>query len=334
LPQARTLFATIEKELAAQPGVTSVTASLVPLLGGSNWGTAVAVQGFAGGPDVDANASYNAVGAGYFRTLGIPLISGREFTESDADGKPKVAIVNEQFARKFNLGRDAVGKRMSQNTGGQAELDIEIVGVVQNAKYAAVKQEIPPLFFLPYRQEGPGLTNIYVRGAMEPEKLLSIVRPVIAEIDPNLPVESLRTMDQTVTNSIAPDRIVTILSAAFALVATLLASVGLYGVLAYTVIQRTRELGVRMALGAAPRDVRGMVLRQVGLMTVVGCVAGLVAAVGFGRLAQSLLFDVKGYDPLVLAGTTVVLVLVAMGAGFVPARRASKLDPMRALRYE
>jgi predicted permease len=334
LPRARTLFARVEQELAAQPGVTSVTASLVPILGGSNWGNDVTVQGFPTGPDVDRNSQYNAIGAGYFKTMGIPLITGREFTEADADGAPKVAIVNEQFASKFNLGRDAVGKRMSQNNGRQTELDIEIVGLVQNAKYSEVKQQIPPQFFMPYRQEGPGLSSFYVRGAMETDKLLSMVRPVVAKIDPNLPVENLRTMDQTINDNITPDRIVAILSAAFALVATLLASVGLYGVLAYTVVQRTRELGVRMALGAAPADVRGMVLRQVGLMTVVGCVAGLAAAVGFGRLAQSLLFDIKGYDPVVLVSSAVVLVLVAIGAGFVPAHRASKLDPMRALRYE
>jgi predicted permease len=333
VPQSRTLFARIEEELAAQPGVTSVTASLIPVLGGDNWGNNVSVQGFASGPDVDTNASYNAVGAGYFKTMGIPLIAGREFMESDAGGKPKVAVVNEQFAKKFNLGRDAVGKRMRQGTG-QGELDVEIVGLVQNAKYADVKQQIPPTFFLPYRQEGPGLSSFYVRGGMEPEKLLSIVRPVVAKIDPNLPVENLRTMDETVNNSIAPDRIVAILSGAFAFVATVLACVGLYGVLAYTVVQRTREIGVRMALGAAPGDVRGMVLRQVGLMTVVGCVAGLAAAIGFGRLAQSLLFEIKGYDPVVLVSSAVVLVLVAIGAGFVPAHRASKLDPMRALRYE
>jgi predicted permease len=334
LPQARNLFARVEQELAAEPGFTSVTASLVPLLAGSNWGNDVRVQGFNAGPDADRSARYNAVGAGYFKAMGIALIAGREFTEADADGAPKVAIVNEQFARKFNLGRDAVGKRMSQDTGPQTPLDIEIVGLVQNAKYAAVKQEIQPVFFMPYRQEGPGLSSFYVRGAMEPEKLLSIVRPAIAKIDPNLPVENLRTMDQTITDNIAPDRIVAILSAAFAFVATLLASIGLYGVLAYTVAQRTRELGVRMALGAAPGDVRRMVLRQVGLMTAVGGVAGLAAAVGFGRLTQSLLFEIKGYDPVVLAGSAVVLALVALGAGFLPAHRASKLDPMRALRYE
>ena len=157
---------------------------------------------------------------------------------------------------------------------------------------------------------------------------------VVEEIDPNLPVENLRTMDQTINDNIAPDRIVAILSGAFAFVATLLASVGLYGVLAYTVAQRTREFGVRMALGAEPGRVRGMVLRQVGVMTVIGGITGLLAAVGFGQLAQSLLFEIQGYDPLVLTTSATVLVLVALGAGLVPARRASRLDPMRALRYE
>jgi predicted permease len=333
LPQSRALFARLEKELAAQPGVTSVTTSLVPLLGGSNWGNDVTVQDFAGGPDTDRNSQYNAIGAGYFKALGIPLIAGREFTESDADGAPRVAIVNEQFARKFNLGRDAVGKHM-KNGRGPGDQEMEIVGLVQNAKYSDVKQEIPPVFFLPYRQDGPGMSNFYIRGALEPEKLLSIVRPVVAQIDPNLPVENLRTMDQTINDNITPDRIVTILSSAFAFVATLLASVGLYGVLAYTVAQRTREFGVRMALGATPGRVRGTVLRQMGVMTAVGGAIGLLAAVGFSRLAESLLFEIKGYDPFVLATSAVVLVLVAIGAGLIPARRASKLDPMSALRYE
>jgi predicted permease len=333
LPRARALFAKLEEELAGQPGVTSVTASLVPLLGGSNWGNDVTVQGFDGGPDADRNSQYNAIGPGYFKALGIPLIAGREFTESDTDGAPRVAIVNEAFARKFNLGRNAVGKHM-KNGRGPGDPEMEIVGLVQNAKYSEVKQEIPPVFFVPYRQEGPGMSNFYVRGAVETEKLLSMIRPVVAEIDPTLPVEHLRTMDQTINDSIAPDRIVAILSGAFAFVATLLASVGLYGVLAYTVAQRTREFGVRMALGATPGRVRGTVLRQVGVMTAVGGVIGLLAAVGFGRLAASLLFEINGYDPFVLATSAVVLVLVALGAGLIPALRASKLDPMRALRYE
>ena len=224
---------------------------------------------------------------------------------------------------------------MRQDDRGSGDLDVEIVGLVQNAKYSEVKQKIPPVFFLPYRQdESIGSIHFYVRGSMEPAKLLSIVSPVVARIDRNLPVEELQTMERTVLDNVAPDRIVTILSASFASLATLLAAVGLYGVLAYTVAQRTREFGVRMALGAAPARVRRMILRQVGLMTIVGGVAGLLAAIGLGRAAQSLLFEIKGYDPGVLISAAILLALVSIAAGFVPAHRASRVDPMRALRYE
>ncbi len=333
--QSRALFEKLEAELRAQPGVTSVSASRVPVLSNSNSGNDVSVQGFQRGPDVDSNSRYNVIGPGFFRTMGTPLISGREFTDSDAVGAPKVAIVNEEFARKFHLGRDAVGKRMKPDSSGPGDLDYEIVGLVQNSKYSEVKQQIPPVFYLPYRQdESIGRIGFYVRGAMETAKLSSIVQPVVAKIDRNLPVEELQTMERTVMNNVAPDRIVTILSALFASLATLLAAIGLYGVLAYTVAQRTREFGVRMALGAAPALVRSMILRQVGVMTIIGGVAGLVAALGLGRAAQSLLFEIKGHDPGVLIGAAILLALVAIGAGFIPAHRASKVDPMRALRYE
>ena len=153
-------------------------------------------------------------------------------------------------------------------------------------------------------------------------------------MDPNLPVENLRTLPQQVRDNVFLDRFISVLSTAFASLATLLAAIGLYGVLAYTVSLRTREIGLRMALGAAPSRVRGMVLRQVAMMTVIGGIVGLAGAVSLGRLAQSLLFDLKGWDPVVLTGSTVVLAIVALGAGFVPALRASRVEPMRALRYE
>jgi predicted permease len=328
------LYARLEDDLAALPGVTGVTASLVALLAGNNWGNSVAVEGFDIGPDTDSDSRYNEVGDGYFRTFGIPLIAGREFTRADAAGAPKVAIVNETFAKKFNLGRDVVGKHIG-NRG--EKLDTEIVGFVQNAKYSEVKREIPPLFFRPYRQgdtAAAGSITFYVRTASDPNAFLSNIPRVVARLDPNLPVEDLRTMPQQVRENVFLDRFISVLSAAFASLATLLAAVGLYGVLAYTVSQRTREIGLRMALGAAPGRVRGMVLRQVGLMTLVGGAVGLAASIGLARLAQSLLFQMQGSDPLVLAGSAVALTIVALGAGFIPAHRASKIDPMSALRYE
>jgi predicted permease len=328
------LFERVEDALSALPGITGVTAGTVPLLSGSNWGNNVAVEGFDAGPDTDTNSRFNVIGPAYFQTLGIPLIAGREFTRADAAGAPKVVIVNEAFAKKFNLGRNAVGKHIGDQ-GLAGKLDMEIVGLVQNAKYSEVKNEIPPQFYRPYRQDPRlGFISFYVRTAGEPEALMASITRAIAQIDAQLPVERMRTLPQQIHDNVFLDRFISTLSTAFAFLATLLAAIGLYGVLAYTVSQRTREIGLRMALGAAPTRVRAMVLRQVGAMTVVGGSIGLAAAVGIGRLAESLLFELKGYDPLVLGGAAITLSLVALGAGFIPAHRASQVEPMRALRYE
>jgi predicted permease len=331
--RAQQLFARAEQELGATPGVTAVAASMVPLLAGSNWGSDVTVQGFQKGPDTDANARYNEVSAGYFRTLGVPLMSGREFTDADTLGAPKVAIVNEAFVKKFNLGRDAAGKRMT--SGGSTELDTEIIGVVQNAKYSQVKQAVPPLFFYPYRQDKSlGSITFYVRTALAPEQILRTIPAVMARLDPNLPLENLKTMPQQVRENVFMDRMISTLSAAFALLATILAAVGLYGVLAYTVSQRTREFGLRMALGANASHVRFMVLRQLGWMTAVGAVLGVAGAYAAGKQASSLLFEIKGNDPVVYAAAVALLAVVSLTAGFIPARRASRVEPMQALRYE
>ena len=329
-------FERLEDELSAIPGVTGVSASLVPLLSGSNWGNDVAVEGFQAGPDTDSNSRFNRIGPSYFRTLGVPLLAGREFTRADAAGTPKVVIVNEQFAKKFNLGRNAVGKRVGYGRGSGSALDVEIVGLVRDAKYSEVKDAVPPLFFVPYRQGdiNVGYLTFYVRSALPPEQLLAAIPKVVARLDPNLPVEELRTMPEQVRENVFLDRMVTVLSSAFAGLATLLAAIGLYGVLSYTLTQRTREIGLRMALGASPDTVRRLVLGQVVRMMIVGGIVGLAAAVGIGRAAQALLYEMKGYDAVVLVGATLMLVAVSMGAGIIPARRASALDPVKAIRYE
>jgi predicted permease len=331
--RAFTLYERAEQDLAALPGVTGVGMSMVPLLAGSNWGSDVSVQGFERGPDTDAGARYNRVSAGYFRTLGIPLTSGREFTGADATGAPRVAIVNEAFTRKFNLGRDAVGKRMAQ--GGGTDLDIEIVGVVQDAKYSEVKQEIPPLFFLPYAQaERMGSLSFYLRAALPPEQMIGTVQSAMSRLDPHLPLEDLKTMPQQVRDNIFLDRMISTLSASFAVLATILAAIGLYGVLAYTVAQRTREFGLRMALGADAGRVRRLVLSQIGIMTIVGGAVGAVSAWTLGYYARTLLFEMTAWDASVFGSAAVLLTLVAFAAGYVPAYRASRVDPMIALRYE
>lgn len=259
-------------------------------------------------------------------------MSGREFTESDELGTPKVAIVNQAFARKFGLGADAVGKRMSD--GGDT-LNMQIVGLIRDAKYSQVKQEIPPVFFEPTLQDSSlGYSYFYVRTSRSTQQLLAEIPRVVKSLDPNLPVEQLKTMAQQVKENVFLDRLISTLSAAFALLATLLAAVGLYGVLAYSVAQRTREIGVRMALGADGGKVQLMVLRQVAVMTLIGGVIGIAGAIALGRAAQSLLFELKGHDPVVMALSAGVLTAVALASGYIPALRASRIDPVQALRYE
>jgi len=331
--QSRQFFQRAEESLGAIPGVTGVTETMVGLLAGNSWGNDVEVDGWKSGPDIDSNSRFNEVGAGYFKTLGVPVLSGREFTPSDRLGSPKVAIVNEAFAKKFKLGRDAVGKHLAES--GAKINDIEIVGLVKDAKYNNVKDEIPPVYFRPWAQDSTtGFLNFYVRTAMEPRQIMRTIPAVIAQLDPNLPVEDLKTLPRQVQENVYLDRVISTLSASFAALATLLAAIGLYGVLAYTVAQRTREIGVRMALGADAGRVRTMVLRQVGRMTLIGGLVGIVGALALEKTARSLLYGLEGHDPLVVTASAVVLALVALGAGYLPARRASKIHPMQALRYE
>jgi predicted permease len=325
------LYARVEEELAALPGVRGVTAAAVPLLANSNWGQGVTVEGFPKDPDTDVGSRFNAVGPNYFHVLGVPLVAGRDFTLSDNDGGMKVAIVNESFAKKFKLGTNAVGKHMSV---GNDSLNITIIGLSKNSKYSEVKGEVPPVFVQPYRQVSTGQLYFYVRSILPPDQALRAIPQIMKKLDPNLPVEQLKTLPQQVRDNVAIDRMISVLSASFAVLATLLAAVGLYGVLAYSVAQRTREIGVRMALGASSASVRTMVLRQVGRMTVVGGLIGIGAAVALGRGAQSLLYELKGWDPFVIGLSTVLLTMVALGAGLIPALRASRVDPMQALRYE
>jgi predicted permease len=333
--RAKALFERLEDELAAVPGVNGAAGALVPLLAGSNWGNGVTVQGYPSGPDTDNDSMYNEVSPGYFGAVGMQILAGRDFTRGDIEGGPKVAIVNEAFARKFKLGSNVVGARMSSENGADAKLDIEIVGLVKDAKYSSVKREIPPVYFRPWRQDKEiGSMSFYARTRLDDATLLQALPRVVAQLDPNLPVEDLRSMDQQIRENIGVDRVITILSGAFAIVATLLAAIGLYGVLAYTVAQRTREIGLRMALGADAGRVRRLVLGRVGWMTLAGASVGVVAAIGIGILASSQLYELKGYDPPVLVTSTALLVLVAFAAGLIPALRASRVNPMTALRND
>ena len=332
--RTRALFERIEDELSSTPGVTGVVAAIVPVLAGDNWNNSMIVEGYQPLPDTNTTASFNGIGPGYFKTIGIPLVAGREFTRSDAINSPKVAIVNQAFVKKFEMGQNPLGRHIAPG-GRPIQPDIEIVGIVQDAKYSDVKRAVPPQYFLPYRQEERlGYANFYVRTALPPEQLLAAIPPLMQKLDSNLPVENLKTMEMQIRENVFLDRLISTLSAAFAFLATLLAAIGLYGVLAYTVAQRTREFGLRMALGADSGKVRGIVMKQVVWMSAIGGLVGLALAIGVGRLAQSILFELEGSDPTVLVLSSIGLGLVALGAGFIPALRASRIDPMTALRYE
>ena len=330
--QSRRLFERVETELGAQPGVRSVAAALVPVIGNSRWGNGVRVEGFkSADPNNGPHAFFNLTGPAYFGKMGIPLIAGREFTESDNMAGPKVAIVNQEFVRQYLKDRNPVGSHF----GNGKELEFEIVGVVRDSHYASVKEKPYPVYYLPWRQdkENGGL-NFYVRSALPAKQMIPQIRKTIASIDHDLPVESVRTLDDQVKQNLTSDRLMLQLAAAFAVLATILAMLGLYGVMAFNVTRRTREIGIRLALGARPGLIRSMVLREMLWMLGIGLVAGVPAALAASKLAESQLFGVKANDPVVVVLTGVLLGLTAIAAAYWPARRASRVNPLDALRYE
>jgi predicted permease len=328
--QSRVLFERAEAELAAIPGARGVATALVPLIGGSNWGNSVRIEGASQAINNDANGRFNEVGPGYFGKMGIPLIAGREFNETDGRTH-KVAIVSQTFVKAFLEGRNPIGLKMADDD----KFDIEIIGVVKDSHYAAVKQTPPKVYYTPWRQD-PRINglNFYVRSALPVDQMFQQVRRVMRGIDADLPLENLRTLEQQVRRNIRNDEIVLQLAAVFAILATLLAMLGLYGVMAHSVTRRTREIGIRIALGAQAGRIRGMVLREMLWIVGIGLGTGVPAAFFLARLTESQLFGVKANDVAVIAGATVALAATAALAAYLPARRASRVNPLRALRYE
>ncbi len=328
------LYERLEDELLVLPGVTAAAVSLEPLFTGSKHFGPMTAEGYEMESKTDRIALFNKIGPGYFRTLGIPLISGREFMRSDSDDAKQVAIINEAFADKFHLGHNAVGKHIGWDGG---PLIYEIVGLVKNTKHNELKTPSPPLFYLPYRQRFLKYywdVHFYVRTSSNTNQLTHDIRKLVSRIDPALPVERLRTMPQQIGLQTAVDRILGYLTTAFACLAILLTAVGLYGVLTYAVAQRTGEIGLRIALGASRARVHKMIFRQVGFLTIVGGIIGLVLALGASRSMQSILFQYEGFDPVVFFGSAMAIVLVTLITGFMPAYRASRIDPMETLRSE
>jgi predicted permease len=289
----------------------------------------------------------NWIASGYFKTLGVPLASGRDFTDQDTESvqhgnKPdfrvsRVVIVNEQFAKRFLGSVDkAVGRHVGYGIDPGTKTDMEIVGVVKDVKYTSLRDDVQVQMFEPYLANNfvSGGMTVYVRTTMAPEPFFTAVRSRVRELDSNLSVYGMRTMDEQIANSLLTERLIASLSAVFGFLATLLAVIGLYGVMAYTVARRTREIGIRMALGAFQADVVWMVMREVLVLVCMGLAAGLVGAFALAKLIQTQLYGVTGHDPSTVALAAVALAAVACAAGYIPAMRASRIDAMRALRYE
>jgi putative ABC transport system permease protein len=270
----------------------------------------------------------------FFRTMGIAQLAGRDFTERDKADSPRVALVSDGLAKRYFPDEDALGKRLHVSIGPEGGVEVEVVGVVSDIRMASLDSETSAAIYLPHPQLPVGLMTFVVRTALDPLSLSNSIAGVVRGIDPQLPLADVKTMDDVVDATLARPRAVSALLTAFALIALVLAGVGVYGVMAYSVSQRTQEIGVRMALGATPESVFRMVLGQALKLVAVGVVIGLLAAGGLTRLMRTLLFQTEPLDPLTFGTTALVLVAVATFASFVPARRGTRIMPTEALRAE
>jgi predicted permease len=328
-----TLFNELRHGLAALPGVLSVSASEIPILFDSWNNASVTIEGYQAQENEDMHIARNWIGPDYFATMGIPLISGREFALSDTTAGPKVAIINETMARRYFANRNPVGSRFGFGWGVRP--DIEIVGVVKESKHRTARDQARPFLYIPYVQQAdPGAITFYLRTEQDLASITPSLRREVNRRDGNIPIFDLKTLQQQADESMFVDRSLAALSVCFGLLAAGLAAIGLYGVMAYSITRRIREIGIRIALGATQVSVAWLILREVILLALAGLLAGVPLAFALGRAAESLLFEVKASDPLVFFAAILLLGSVVLLGGYLPARRAAKVDPMVALRCE
>ncbi len=344
--QTRAFYKRLSEGLTAMPGVQSVGLANMRILAGQEWDNSMTVQGYTPAQSGSHPEPYmNMIGPSYFATLGIPLEAGRDFNEADAEGiktgphdddiVPAHIIVNQTFARKYFAGRNPIGGHVGYGSDPGTPTPMEIIGVVKDVKYTGLREEIPEQAFVPYMANAHlGQMTVYVRTSIDPNQFFTAVRAKVRELDSNIPVFSMRTTDEQIRNSLSTERLIAGLSSVFGFLATLLAVIGLYGVMAYMVARRTREIGIRMALGALQGSVVWLVMREVLLLVAIGVALGVPAALALTRVVKTQLFGLSPNDPFTLILSTLALIAVACAAGVIPALRASRIDPIRALRYE
>jgi predicted permease len=331
--QMMAFYQQLEEKLAVVPGVRSVSMSNIAIIGDGHSGSTFHVSG----RPVETEAvrvQTNHVGANFFQTMGIPILQGRGFDVHDTAASPKVAVVNRALARQFFPNENPIGQTF------EAEADdtkgpVEIVGIAADTRYADLRSETPPTFYLPYSQAlGSARMVVEIHTQAEPGSILSQARSVVASIDRDMPLIDVRTMTEQLKATMSGERVFAQLTSGFGILALLLACIGIYGVMAYTVARRTGEIGIRMALGAQALQVLGMVLREASWMAVAGVTLGLGCALWLARFLSSMLYGLMPWDPLTLTSSSSLLLIIALVAASGPARRASRVDPIRALRHQ
>ena len=338
-PKDIALHARVEQALRDVPGVEGVTLTDIPLLANSVSESDFSVEG---APKTNephgegSGAMQSTVGQDYLSVMGIPIVAGRNFRAQDVEAPQRFSIVNQALARKYFPKQNPIGRRFTMDDSNTKNRSwLEIVGVAADTRYANLQQETPPLHFDLYRQSKDiGGATYVVRTRLKPDAIVPSLRAVVQDIDRDLPLLDVRTQRQQINGTISQERVFASLTATFGILALALACVGIYGIMAYAVSQRTNEIGIRLALGAERGQVQGMVLKEAGRLAAVGVVVGIAVALGLGQLVKSMLYGLRPSDPASLVGAAVVLLGVALLAGWVPAMRASRVEPMEALRHE